>query len=498
MRSQFPSLFETRRVILRIVGLALMLATTVSLFNCGGTTSIMVRSNPPVGTVSVSVSDPPSCKVPSGNYKRVYITIRSVQAHTSGTATDSAGGWQELAPQLANAPVQVDLLASPTGGCALAQLGSNVSVPAGDYQQIRLVLVSNNPAAGTPAPATNACGNAGFNCAVLSDDSVHQLELSSQSNTGLKIPPGQIVGGPLRVQVNQHIDINIDFNACASIVAQGNGQFRLRPALTAGQVSSVSTGLGGQVVNSATMQPISGGSVVVALEQPDSAGVDRVIMQAAADANGNFNFCPLPAGMYDIVVVGTDGSGTSYGATVLLNVSAGTQVGKIPLVAQAGAAPANSTATIQGTITSSSGTAPMTTGVSIDAALSALQTVSLAGGGMRQVTIPLQGMMSTPTVATAAAMTCPTGTNCAQYTLIGPASNPSVGTFSAGGTMFSAPAAAPFLYTIEARAFAPMSGGTPICTPSTKTTDKDMADMPLGVIGGATTTAKQLDFTGCS
>ena len=32
-------------------------------------------------------------------------------------------------------------------------------------------------------------------------------------------------------------DLNIDFNACASIVQQGNGQFRLKPVLHAGEVS---------------------------------------------------------------------------------------------------------------------------------------------------------------------------------------------------------------------------------------------------------------------
>jgi hypothetical protein len=473
-----------------VATLALLSAAALLLVNCGGSTEVSGQFNPPRGTVSVSLSDPPSCRVPNGDLKHVYVTIRSVQAHISSTAGDNSGGWEELAPQLTSQPMQIDLLATPTGGCALAQLGSNTSIPAGSYQQIRLLLVSNTPASGDPVPTNNACGGQGFNCLVLSDDSVHRLELASQANTGLKIPPGQIVGGPIRVDNGQHVDLNIDFNACASIVLQGNGQYRLKPTLTAGQVSSATNGLSGQVVDSATMQPIAGGTVLVAIEQPDGDGVDRVVMQTAADANGNFTFCPLPMGTFDVVGVAIDGNGVAYNATVLLNATAGASLGKIPLVAETGMD--TGPATIEGTVTATAGAA----GASVDVAMSALQAVTLSGGATRQVSIPLQGA-STVNVATAAGMSCPMNTNCANYTLIVPASNPSVGTFSTSGTTFAAPAAGDVLFSVEGRSFAPMSGGTPICSPARQTTDKDSLDMPLKVTAGATVTAKRLDFTGC-
>jgi hypothetical protein len=251
-----------------------------------------------------------------------------VQANVS-TAEDPSG-WVELAPQLATHPVQIDLLSATQTSCVLAQLSNNVSLRAGDYRQIRLRLVSNTPSAGSPVPSSNACGGAGFNCVVGSDDIPRRLLLSSQDLTGLKIPPGQILGGPIRVANGQHVDINIDFNACASIVRQGDGQFRMKPTLTAGQVSSVSTGIGGQVVSAANGLPITG-EVLVSVQQPDNSGFNRIVMQAAAGLNGNFNFCPLPAGMYDIVATAADTAGRAYGATALLNVPAGTSVGQIPL-----------------------------------------------------------------------------------------------------------------------------------------------------------------------
>jgi hypothetical protein len=62
------------------------------------------------------------------------------------------------------------------------------------------------------------------------------------------------------------VDLNIDFNACASILQEGNGAFRLKPVLTAGQVSTNTTGISGKIVDSSTGAPVAGGTVLVALE----------------------------------------------------------------------------------------------------------------------------------------------------------------------------------------------------------------------------------------
>ncbi len=469
---------------------AAVVALAIAQGSCGGTVTGNFNSTPPRGTASVSISDPPSCKVPAGSYKNVFITITSVQAHLSSTAGDSTPGWVELAPNLASNPVQIDLLSTPAGSCTLAQLGSNVSLDAGDYQQIRLILLANNASGG---PSNNACASAqGFNCAILQDNSVHRLELSSQANTGLKIPPGQIIGGPIRVQSGQHVDINIDFNACASIVVQGNGQYRLKPTLTAGQVSTVSTAISGQVVDGATQNPIAGGKVFVAVEQPDSSGVDRIVMQAATDASGNFNFCPLPTGTYDVVAVAVDGNGNAYAASVALAVPAGTAFSKLALTAVSG--PSAAPAKVEGVVSAATGA----NGASTDVVTAALQSVTITGG-TRLVTIPLLPN-STPnvtTIASPANATCAPGTFCEKYALVVPASNPSVGTFAAGGTTFAAPAAGPVLYTVDARAFIPNSGGTTMCNPSRIFTDKDSNDQPLAVTIGGTITAKTLNFTGC-
>ena len=479
-----------------VVGIAAVLSVlglSAALLSCGTTGNGMFSGG--TGTINVSLTDPPSCAFPNGNFTHVYITVRSVQAHTSATADDNSSGWQELAPQLANQPMQIDLFAGGSNSCLLTSLGSNASLPAGNYQQIRLLLTANSGGSG-PTPETNNCTGQGFNCVVLHDGTIHELDLSSQANTGLKIPPGQIVGGPISVGAGQDVDLNIDFNACASIIQEGTGQYRLKPVLTAGQVSTQTTGISGQVVDSVTKLPIVGGTVLVALERPDSSGIDSIFMQAATDSSGNFNFCPLPTGaIFDLVTVAINGAGVAYNATVETSVPGGTSLGMIPLIAETGTTPGP--ATFQGFVTATTGTAPAT----MDALLSAIQTIPASSGGTMKVTIPAEGA-SLANISLASTMSCPTGapanSNCASYALIEPASNPSVGTFAAGKVSFSIPATGDVLYSIRANAFVPMSGGTTDCTPSSANTSLDNSGNPLKAIPGTVVTPKEIDFSGCS
>src|SRR4029077_20546681 len=161
---------------------------------------------------------------------------------------------------------------------------------------------------------------------------------------------------------------------------QGNGKFRLKPVLTAGQVGTNRTGISGQVVDSATMQPIAGGTVLVALEQQNVSHTDVIFAESAADSAGNFNFCPLPTGAtFDVVVVAINGAGVAYNATVAVGVPGGTNLGAIPIVAEVGGA-----AIFQGIIPATAGSVAAT----IDASVSALQTFPLPGGAMLTATIP--------------------------------------------------------------------------------------------------------------
>lgn len=479
---------------------SLTIAVALIIISCGGGPAPM--QSLASGTVTVSISDPPSCSVqtgataaamPSRTFSNVWVTIVSVKAHISATADPTASGWQELAPQLNSAPMQVNLLKLPAQGqCLLAQLGS-AELPAGDYQQIRLILLAN--AATSTLPSPNKCAQLGnvFNCAEDAAGNFHELKLASEAQTGLKVPPGQMMGGPLHVAAGQSVDLNIDFDACASITPS----FTLKPALTAGVVSPNMSGISGQIVDSVTSKPIVGATVT--LQSPDMTGVDRIVAAPkVTDSTGHFRFCPLPAQAFDVVVDAMTSS-TAYDATAIFNVTGGTDLGAIPLVAETPATPGASTGpgTIQGTITAINGTA----GANIDATLSALQTVMVSGAS-HTITVPLFAN-STSNVSITSSTSCPTGAPkgafCGSYTLIVPASNPEVGTFSAGKVTFTAPATGDVLYTVEANAANPTTNAA-MCSPASQTATKDTSTQPapLKVTPGATTNAAEIDFSGCS
>ncbi|MGD0921262.1 MAG: DUF4382 domain-containing protein [Terriglobia bacterium] len=464
--------------------------TVALLASCGGGTQTMWQST--TGGVRLTLSDPPTCKAPIGDFTNVWVTVTRVRAHISSTASPDDAGWVDLV-DLRSSPKQIDLLSIGDTTCTLATLGSTSGLPPGNYQQIRLYLLSNNPAASEATPSPNNCGANGYNCAQLDGGITQTLLLSSEDKTGIKIPPGQIAGGAIQIEAGKTADLNIDFSACQSILRQGNGQFRLKPTLHAGEVSLTTDSISGKVVDGVTGIPIPNATIFVLAEQPDSDGIDRIVRQRTANAtDGTFTMCPLPAGNYDIVVAAVSGAGVTYNATITFHVPTGTALGNILLTPETGTSTAP--AEIDGEVSTA---ATVGTATGSDIGLSAFQEATPSGGSATLVTIPLLPG-STENVATDALLTCASGTKCASYSLYVPASNPVVGTFTTSGTIYAGPVVGDVLYHVNARAFVPGSGGTANCSPSSLTTDKDNQANPLKATAGTSVTAQALAFTGCT
>lgn len=467
------------RLRLAISCAAILLVVAIGILaGCSGSSSRTTASS--AALVNVSVSDPSTCSAPTGPFSHVYVTITDVRVNTNSTAGDSDSSWVDLTPNLKGAPVQVDLLGLANNTCFLADLGDKLQLQPGSYQQMRIILAADSASSSI---ADNKCGSAS-NCVVLGiDSSVHALNLSSEATTGLKIPSGQIAGGKFTVAAGDTKDLNIDFNACASIVVQGNGQYRLKPVLHAGEVTTASTSINGKVFDQTTNTPLAGGTVVVALEQQDASGVDRVMMETLTDSTGAFVFCPVPAGSYDMVIVAVNGGGTAYIPKITTGVQPGNTLGTVLLSAVTGTntSLASITGTVATTNTSSAATAS-------DIAVSGLEQISGAG---TFYTIPLAAASSaTATLTTAPGASCPANTDCATYTLQVSSVTPAIGAFSASGTSYSG-GTAPASYIVDALAFVPQSGGTPNCTPSEQKT------IPYSVAAGSSTAAQTLTFTGC-
>lgn len=431
-----------------------LLTATLLVVSCG--TGMTGTSTSGMATANVMLSDPATCAGPDGPYAHVYITITDVQANVSATAAASDSGWVDLTPGLSSGPKQIDLLGQANNQCFLASLGANQELQAGTYQQIRLILASDSTNV-----ANNACTNSA-NCVVLSSDSSsHTLLLSSESQTGIKIPSGQIASGGFTIAAGQTKDLDIDFDTCDSIVQEGNGQYRLKPVLHAGEVSTTSTSINGTVMDAASGSPVNG-RVLVALEQNDGTGTDRIQMATQADTDGSFVFCPLLAGTYDIVIVGTRSDGSLYQPSIVTGMAPGDTTGTVKLFMSA--TPATSAATLSGTVTSQNAAMG---GTLADIQLSALEMVNSVN-----YTIPLPlsasqnaATLSLETAAPGGALTCPAGTDCVNYALTLPSGGVYAGAWTSGGVTLTAGATLA-TYVVDGIAFVPGSGGASDCNPS--------------------------------
>ncbi|HET9025445.1 MAG TPA: DUF4382 domain-containing protein [Burkholderiaceae bacterium] len=174
------------------------LAASAVLVACGGGGN---DSPAPaqMGTLRVALTDAPNCRVANDDLAKVYVTVERVRVHQSADAEASSGGWTDMA---INPAKRLNLLDLTNG--RLEELGTT-PIPAGNYTQVRLVLSGNQ-------------GSSTANALVLAGETAEiPLRTPSAAQSGLKIIH------PFTVQPNTLVDLIIDFDACRSIVALGNG-----------------------------------------------------------------------------------------------------------------------------------------------------------------------------------------------------------------------------------------------------------------------------------
>lgn len=172
----------------------LAMSMALGLSACGGG-----GGGTPTGTANFALTDAPVCS----GLQSVVVTVRALELIGSG------GTYTLSLP----APVQVDLT-SLTNGTSLP-LGA-IDVPAGTYQQLRLLLAPNSPSAQHLANYVIPVGST----------TPQALGTPSAQESGTKI------NGQITVAANGQLNLTVDFNACRSVVVAGNsGQYLLKPVL---------------------------------------------------------------------------------------------------------------------------------------------------------------------------------------------------------------------------------------------------------------------------
>lgn len=233
------------------------------------------------GTLRVSLTDAPACGM-----NEVNVTIKTVRVHQSSTAADSDDGWHDVAVVPAR---QINLLTLTNS--VLEELGQ-ATLPSGHYTQLRLVLDTDTSGERMP--------NSVF---PVNDSEQRPLTVPSGLQSGIKLV------GEFDVAEATLTDVTLDFDACRSVIKQGNNQYRLNPVIRV-IPNAVSGSIQG-VVDPALLP-----STPVVIAQING----QVIKQVSPDpVSGAFNLAPLlqssTAGNYDVVI-----TADNHGAAVITGV----------------------------------------------------------------------------------------------------------------------------------------------------------------------------------
>ena len=187
--------------------------------------------------VQMSTASPsPSPSALPNHVQHIFLTLRGIEAHPSMTADEESSGWQELAPDLAAHPLQLDLLAqldsSRNSPSLDVRVGAIVpaTVPADEYRQLRLRLLPRDPPPDDLIHESNACGNVGWNCIVFADRSVWPLEFAPSEFAAaaqFRIAPEHGADSVFRILPGEVIHLSIDFDAAASVFFTSNAAVHL-------------------------------------------------------------------------------------------------------------------------------------------------------------------------------------------------------------------------------------------------------------------------------
>lgn len=187
-----------------IVAAAILAAALLQLAGCGGG-----GGGPSVaqtGVLKLAITDKPA-----DAYDSVVVSVREVRVVPAGH--DKAADDDPALPVVVryDTPKTIDVLKLQFIQQALGQ----VTLPAGSYSQIRLILAAN----------PNGKGQDPVNYLTLKSDPATKIPLTTPSGeqSGLKVL------GPLEVKPGVINAYAIDFDPNTAIVARGNGQYNFKP-----------------------------------------------------------------------------------------------------------------------------------------------------------------------------------------------------------------------------------------------------------------------------
>ena len=295
-------------VVLAVIGLLAALGMA-QLPGCGGGGS----GSGSVGTLKVGLTDKAS-----DAYQQVVVTIREVRVVPAGmeNAPDNDPGLPVVASFAT--PLTVDILSLKFQ----QQILGTITLPAGTYNQVRLILEPNPSGQGRPLQ----------NYLTLKTDPLTQIPLKTPSGqqSGLKVL------GRFTVQPGVINAILIDFDPNTAIVVRGNGDYNLKP--TGIRIVQPSTVLGSFGSLTGTIQSAfkDWSSATVSVVPPTSSVpiASGTVFSSYTSGSWQGPFSAfVPGGLYRVHV---QAHGFAPYSSPVTNVTTGIEsgLGTIPLVPQ--------------------------------------------------------------------------------------------------------------------------------------------------------------------
>ncbi len=216
-----------------------------------------------VGTarVSVELTDAP------GNYDEVWVEIVDVMVQLE-TESELAGVDEEGWISLGNIKTGTYDLLTLTGG--MTELLADSEIPAGNLQQMRLVLGSGNE--------------------IVVDGVSYTLKTPSADQSGLKLNVNE------ELEAGQHYNFILDFDVAQSVVKTGDtGNYNLKPVIRVSAEENSGTIVG-------SVHPTSETVLVTAQNSTTT-------VSAYSGAEGKFQLHGLPEGTYKVTITPGEESG---------------------------------------------------------------------------------------------------------------------------------------------------------------------------------------------
>jgi hypothetical protein len=273
----------------------LVILFVVSLAACSGGGGSGTGSAA-TGAVDLHLTDGP------GDYDHVWITITGAWFHVSDGSEPNDAGWHRFPLP---SPVTIDLLTLRNGVISDA-IWKGLVLPAGHYQQIRIVLADTDDALTASAKAAGLK----YNNEVVIGANEYPLSVPDAKN-GLKLSGSFQVpeGGLLRLAIDFNVDEDI-----VEINKNNNPQFLFKPRLECFELDRAGAIVGSITVSSITPTPVSSvtttadistAKFVIKSEQVAADGTRYVVRRYTMPAaDGTFTLYPLAPGTYDLVLRG--------------------------------------------------------------------------------------------------------------------------------------------------------------------------------------------------